>query len=70
LNEGEMSEPVAGSRGVYVVQVQNRNEAAQLPDYTNQKQQQKQQTAARIPQQIYPSLKEGAKIDDRRAKFY
>lgn len=70
LEPNKMSKPVEGNRGVYVVQVQNRNNAPELPDYSAQMQQQKQQVTARISRQIYPSLKEEADIDDRRAKFY
>ena len=70
LEPNKVSEPIEGERGVYVVQVVNRTEASELPDYTSQQNQQNSQVRSSVPGAMFNSLKEGAKIKDRRAKFY
>ncbi|AEV31108.1 parvulin-like peptidyl-prolyl isomerase [Owenweeksia hongkongensis DSM 17368] len=70
MNDGETSKPIKGNRGVFVIQLTNKTPAAELPDYSEQQNQQQQATRGRVQGQVFLSLKENAKLDDRRAKFY
>ena len=70
MNDGETSAPIKGNRGVFVVTLKNKTAAPELPEYTQQQEEQQQMTRGRVQGQIFLSLKEGAKVDDRRAKFY
>ncbi len=70
MNEGETSEPIKGNRGVFVVELTSKTPAAELPDYSQEQKQQQQATRGRVQGQVFLSLKENAKLDDRRAKFY
>lgn len=70
LGEGEISQPVKGNRGVYVAKLKNKTPAPELPSYDQQRQEQQQMTRGRVQGQVFTSLKESAKVEDRRAKFY
>ncbi len=70
LEPNKVSEPIEGNRGVYMVQVQSRTPAPDLPDYSNEKKTQAQTTRSRVAGQVLESLKKTAKIEDNRAKFY
>lgn len=70
LNTGEMSDPVKGNRGVYLLEAVNVTPAQEMPDYTQLQDSQQQALRGRVQGQVFQSLKEGANIDDRRAKFY
>lgn len=70
MNDGDISKPIKGSRGVFVVKLKNKTLAPDLPEYTQQQQEQQDMIRGRVQGQVFTSLKEGAKVDDRRAKFY
>ncbi|WP_417602359.1 peptidylprolyl isomerase [Owenweeksia hongkongensis] len=70
MNDGETSKPIKGNRGVFVIQLTNKTPAPELPDYSEQREQQQQGTRSRVQSQVVLSLTEAAKVDDRRAKFY
>lgn len=70
LNTGEMSNPVIGIRGVYIAEAKSVNNAEELPDYTNQKAQEEQTIRGRVPGGVFEAIKDNAKLDDRRAKFF
>ncbi len=70
LNTGEKTKPLKGSRGVYVAEAVSVTPAQEMPDYTQQKNQQEQAIRGRVQSAVFQSLKDGAKLDDRRAKFY
>lgn len=70
MNDGETSAPIKGNRGVYVITLTNKTPPADLADYTQEQSQQQQATRGRVQGQVFLSLKEDAKVDDRRAKFY
>lgn len=65
-----LSEPVAGERGVFVVITSTRSEATDLPDYSIERDRLQQGVRPRVAGQLFPSLKETAKIKDKRAVFY
>ena len=70
LETGKMTQPIKGSRGVYVAEALSVTPAQEMPDYTQQKDQQEQAVRGRVQGSVFQSLKDGAKLDDRRAKFY
>lgn len=70
LAVGKMSQPIEGNRGVYVVQVLNRDEAQDLPGYASHQKEQEQAVRGRVSGQVFLSLKDAANIEDKRAKFY
>ncbi|MGB0176204.1 MAG: peptidylprolyl isomerase, partial [Owenweeksia sp.] len=66
----KVSQPIEGERGVYLVQVTNRAEANELPDYTSQQLQATTKARSAVPGNLFNSLKDDANIKDRRAEFY
>lgn len=70
MEDGQVSKPIIGNRGVFVIKLKNKTPAPELPEYTQQAQEQQQMTRGRVQGQVFNSLKESAKVDDRRAKFY
>lgn len=70
MEDGQVSKPIKGNRGVFVIKLKNKTPAPELPEYTQQAQEQQQMTRGRVQGQVFNSLKESAKVDDRRAKFY
>lgn len=70
LESGQMSNPIKGSRGVYVVMVNGVTAAPEMPDYAPVKMNEQQQVRDRVQSALFNSLKEGTDLDDRRPKFY
>lgn len=70
LNEGEVSKPITGNKGVYVVKLLKKTKAADLPNYrsfANQETGKIRQTAG---ERVLTALKDAAEIEDNRARFY
>ena len=70
LKEGEVSEPIEGSRGVYVVKATKITEAPVLDNYGVYANQATNTARAGVTAKILAALKEAADIDDNRATFY
>lgn len=70
LKAGEVSKPIEGKNGVYVVRVVAINKAADLPSYLAFVQDAKTAQTAQLNQQVYAALKKAADIEDNRASFY
>lgn len=70
LETGKKTKTIKGARGVYVAEAISVTPAQEMPDYSQQKAQQDQAIRARVQSAVFQSLKDGANIDDRRAKFY
>ena len=70
LKEGEVSSPIEGSRGVYVIQVVKVSEAPGLENYAAFAGQQAQKSRAAVSTKVLNALKEAADIEDNRATFY
>lgn len=70
LKPGEVSKPITGDKGVYVVELISINKAPDMESYrgfANQETGQRRQT---VVSRVFEALKENAKIEDNRAKFY
>lgn len=73
LNEGEISKPVEGTRGYYILKVIDRKRISQEefePLKENYKNQYMQQKMQQIYYSWYTDLKEKAKIEDYRYLYY
>ncbi|MEO2063172.1 MAG: peptidylprolyl isomerase [Christiangramia sp.] len=70
LKEGETSQPIAGNKGVYVVQVVSKFEAPKMDSYKPFAQQQSMATRAQATMGVFEALKEKAEIEDNRSRFY
>ena len=70
LKQGELSKPVKGEAGVYVVKVEKITEAPATTDYTAAKNQAKNNFSYRADIEVIDAIKKKAKIKDNRAKFF
>ncbi|AQG82653.1 peptidylprolyl isomerase [Spirosoma montaniterrae] len=67
---GKRSKPFAGDAGVLIVETTRLTPAPAVADYTLYKTQLQQNQTARLGFYINEAIKEAAKVEDRRAKFY
>ncbi len=70
LSAGNISEPVKGENGVFVLNVTNTTPAPQVSDYNLYKQQVKSPIESRVEGALFEALKKSADIDDNRHVFY
>ncbi len=70
LEPGQVSKPITGNRGVFVVEVTAVNKAPKMESYRNFANQQTQQRRQGVENRVFEALKSNAKIEDNRAKFY
>jgi len=70
MKQGEVSKPVKGETGVYVVKVEKITEAPATTDYTAAKTQAKNNLSYRADKEVIDAIKKKAKIKDNRAKFF
>lgn len=68
--EGQMSKPVVGNSGVYVVSTEGLKESPAPKDFTALKKQLEGQLHPRANFEVFNALKELAEIEDNRSKFY
>lgn len=65
-----LSQPIVGINGVFVVTAENHVSPAELPDYTAEQTKLISNIAPAVRGGVFTSLKDAAKIKDRRANFY
>lgn len=70
LEKGKVSKPIVGEKGVYVVEVTNRTEAAPLNSYRMIAARKTKERAAQATNRLVEALKSSAEIEDNRANFY
>ncbi len=70
LKAGQRSKPFAGEAGVLIVEPTQITPAPAIADYTMYKTQLQQNSAARTGFYINEAIKEAAKVEDNRARFY
>ena len=70
LNVGEMSEPISGNTGVYIVKVTKITPATELNSYQAVANRVGKSKENAVNTQLYNALKEAAEIEDNRAVFY
>jgi len=67
LNEGETSELIEGTKGVYMVQVTKVTPAVELDSYQAAANRVEQEKASSVNTKLYNALKEASEIEDNRA---
>ncbi|WP_424495219.1 peptidylprolyl isomerase [Salinimicrobium sp. GXAS 041] len=70
LEEGQTSQPLAGNRGVYVIEVLRKNLAAPMDSYRSFAVRETTERRANVTQEVLDALKETAEIEDNRSKFF
>ncbi len=70
LKPGKRSKPFAGEGGVLVMETTKLTPAPAVADYGLYKTQIQQNNTARLGLAVNEAIKEAAKVEDRRAKFY
>lgn len=70
MKKGELSKPIIGRNGVYVVKVESIQEAPETKDYSSIISQSTGTLQSRVDYEVFDALKNNAKIVDKKAKFY
>ena len=70
LPEGQVSQPIHGTRGVFVIQVKSRTSPEAEADLSNIKRTESSNMASRVNSQVYNALKKDAGVKDQLAKYY
>ena len=71
MKPGEVSEPIVGGNGLYVVKIVKETPAAATTDFTNiQKEQRSKYNNQILNNAVYSALKDNVKIEDNSILFY
>lgn len=70
LEPGQVSEPIAGVNGVYVVELIQKNEAPKMDSYRGFAGRETANRRISVPMEVFEALKNSAEIEDNRARFY
>lgn len=70
MEEGEVSRPIAGNSGVFVIELLAKNPAAEIDSYMPFRNRETASKRANIGSDVIEALKEKAEIEDKRARFY
>lgn len=69
MNQGDLSIPIKGDNGVYIVRIDQKTDAAVIEDYSNNAAQVEQQWVSRVNYEVFEALKSRVEIEDSRYKF-
>ena len=70
LNEGETSSPIAGKKGVYVVELIKKNEAPSLDSYRTFADRETRTRSSNALNRVNKALESSAEIEDNRSDFF
>jgi peptidyl-prolyl cis-trans isomerase D len=70
MKQGQLSKPIKGDNGVYVIAVKSFTEIPVTKDYEANRKQILEQRKSRSDYDLFNALKEKANIEDNRGKFY
>lgn len=70
LEPGQISVPLKGETGVYVVELTNKTEAPELENYADNKEKVRNKVATRVDFEVYRALEKNADVKDERARFF
>ncbi len=70
LKQDQVSKPVQGNSGLFIIKVTNITEAGEIANYKFLKKQTLQPIVATLDYSLFNALKENAEIADNRSKFY
>lgn len=68
--KGDVSEPIVGETGVFVIEVVSTKEATELPNYATYSNKLKSQYDSRVNYQVFEGLKNSVEVVDNRSRFY
>jgi peptidyl-prolyl cis-trans isomerase D len=70
LKNGQKSGVFTGENGVFIMEMINKTEAPKIADFTQYKTQLTQSLEGRTSYLVNEAIRENAKIEDKRAKFF
>jgi len=70
LEPGSVSNPIAGENGVYVVELESKNEAPAMNSYRGIAEQETAQRRQNASERLFEALRKKADVEDNRARFY
>ena len=70
LAEGATSGLIEGNTGIFKIEIVKKTDAPKLDNYSTYANTLKNNAAGTVNTAVYNALKEGAKIEDKRATFY
>lgn len=70
MKAGQLSKPIKGETGVYVILAETFNEPPAAADFSANKKSLMQSLGSRSTYEVFNALKEKANVEDRRGKFY
>ena len=70
LEQGATSKPIAGEKGVFVVEVLAKNDAQKMDSYRSYAARETSGRRTTVNTEVVEALKESAEIEDNRARFY
>jgi peptidyl-prolyl cis-trans isomerase D len=70
LESGQVSQPVVGDNGVYIVKLINKSTLSNTPNIAQLRRQTSSAAQGQVPRQLIQAMKKNAKIKDNRSKFY
>ncbi len=70
MDEGDLSVPIKGEKGVFIVLIESISDVAEIDDYKYAKLQLNQNRKSRAGYEAFEAIKKRVDIDDRRSQFY
>lgn len=70
IEVGDISKPIKGEQGVYVISLESKTETPANPSFTNNGRILNSSLSSRVDYEVFEALKEKADITDNRSKFF
>lgn len=70
LENGQVSKPVTGDNGVYIVKLLNKTTLSNPPNIAQLRRQTSSAAQGQVPRQLIQGMKKNANIEDNRSRFY
>jgi parvulin-like peptidyl-prolyl isomerase len=70
LESGQVSQPIVGDNGVYIVKLLTKTSNSNPPNIAQLRRQTSSSTQVQVPRQLIQAMKKNASIEDNRSRFY
>jgi hypothetical protein len=70
LQNGSLSDPIKGNNGVFVVEMQQIEQAMLPDDLSANKRMMQSNLTNRVPMDVFPAVKDQVRLEDNRNLFY
>lgn len=70
MEVGDISKPIKGEQGVYVISLESKTETPAQPNFANNGRMLNSSLSSRVDYEVFEALKEKADITDNRSKFF